>query len=97
MYSICQKQNVHVLVIIHYDSEDVSYVIIYLYPLNCQSLNEFELELKNLRNLHCTCFIVKAYFYDYFPVLLILLFTIFGRKFLWVSSEFKIGFPHLHI
>ena len=39
----------------------------------------------------------QEYFYDYFPILMISLFTVFECKFLWVSSEFKVGFTRLHI
>ena len=53
--SFYEKQNLHVLVLFHYDLEGVFYGIIYLCPLNCQSSNEFKLESKNLGNIHCTC------------------------------------------
>ena len=55
---------------------------------NCQSLNKFKLELKiwEILIVLAQC-VVKAYFKDYFRLLLILLFTILVCKFLWVSSE----------
>ena len=53
---------------------------------NCQSLNEFKQELKNMGNIY-------GAFYNYSATLLILLVC----KFLWVSIEFWIRVPHLHV
>ena len=54
--SFYQKQNLHVLALIHYNLEWVFYGIIYLCPLKTvKGLNGFEPELKNLRYIHCTC------------------------------------------